>query len=166
MPSAKEFKRWVTSEVLPAIRKTGKYELPQAEMKPSGMVREIRAMSDELQVTFGVQKGISLIKATDTISDFYKFDLTPLKELVPPAIHEIGTLTPTGIGKKIGLSPREVNEKLTAKGLQFKDGLEYRLTTEGKKYAEAMPYSRNGHCGYQIKWTPQIINVLLNDLEF
>lgn len=27
LPTAKKFKRWVTSEVLPAIRKTGKYEL-------------------------------------------------------------------------------------------------------------------------------------------
>ena len=29
LPSAKKFKRWVTSEVLPAIRKTGVYILPQ-----------------------------------------------------------------------------------------------------------------------------------------
>lgn len=29
LPKAKEFKRWVTSEVLPSIRKTGKYELPR-----------------------------------------------------------------------------------------------------------------------------------------
>lgn len=28
LPSAKKFKRWVTSEVLPAIRKTGHYEAP------------------------------------------------------------------------------------------------------------------------------------------
>lgn len=28
LPSAKRFKRWVTSEVLPAIRKTGHYEAP------------------------------------------------------------------------------------------------------------------------------------------
>jgi len=28
LPSAKKFKRWVTSEVLPAIRKTGSYNLP------------------------------------------------------------------------------------------------------------------------------------------
>lgn len=27
MPSAKKFKRWVTSEVLPQIRKTGSYDL-------------------------------------------------------------------------------------------------------------------------------------------
>lgn len=29
LPTAKKFKRWVTSEVLPAIRKTGSYQLPQ-----------------------------------------------------------------------------------------------------------------------------------------
>lgn len=28
LPNAKKFKRWVTSEVLPAIRKTGHYEVP------------------------------------------------------------------------------------------------------------------------------------------
>ena len=28
LPSAKRFKRWVTSEVLPAIRRNGHYELP------------------------------------------------------------------------------------------------------------------------------------------
>lgn len=30
LPGAKRFKRWITSEVLPALRKTGRYELPQA----------------------------------------------------------------------------------------------------------------------------------------
>lgn len=29
LPQAKEFKRWVTKEVLPTIRKTGRYSLPQ-----------------------------------------------------------------------------------------------------------------------------------------
>lgn len=29
LPTAKKFKHWVTSEVLPAIRKTGSYQLPQ-----------------------------------------------------------------------------------------------------------------------------------------
>lgn len=31
LPKAKEFKRWVTSEVLPSIRKTGKYEEPETD---------------------------------------------------------------------------------------------------------------------------------------
>lgn len=32
LPTAKKFKRWVTSEVLPAIRKNGSYALPQVEV--------------------------------------------------------------------------------------------------------------------------------------
>lgn len=32
LPSAKRFKRWVTSEVLPAIRKTGSYQIPKDPM--------------------------------------------------------------------------------------------------------------------------------------
>lgn len=32
LPSAKRFKRWVTSEVLPALRKTGGYKLPDNPM--------------------------------------------------------------------------------------------------------------------------------------
>ena len=31
LPNAKKFKRWVTNEVLPAIRKTGTYTMPEAE---------------------------------------------------------------------------------------------------------------------------------------
>ena len=31
LPSAKKFKRWITSEVLPALRKTGKYEIQKPE---------------------------------------------------------------------------------------------------------------------------------------
>jgi len=33
MPKAKEFQTWVTSEVLPSLRKTGKYSMEQASMK-------------------------------------------------------------------------------------------------------------------------------------
>lgn len=33
-PEAKKFKKWVTSEVLPAIRKTGRYVAPQATPQP------------------------------------------------------------------------------------------------------------------------------------
>ena len=35
-PEAKRFKKWVTSEVLPAIRKTGRYAVPEA---PSAAVK-------------------------------------------------------------------------------------------------------------------------------
>lgn len=35
LPGAKKFKRWVTSEVLPSIRKTGGYAVPAAEEAPA-----------------------------------------------------------------------------------------------------------------------------------
>ena len=33
-PEAKKFRKWVTSEVLPSIRKTGRYEAPRADLPP------------------------------------------------------------------------------------------------------------------------------------
>lgn len=44
LPKAKRFKRWITSEVLPSIRKYGKYEMP-------GEVKEI-TMEDFLELVF------------------------------------------------------------------------------------------------------------------
>ncbi len=35
LPSAKKFKRWMTSEVLPSIRKTGRYEIGTQEYMPT-----------------------------------------------------------------------------------------------------------------------------------
>lgn len=38
LPTARAFKRWVTSEVLPAIRKTGEYATPKVQQKRLGEV--------------------------------------------------------------------------------------------------------------------------------
>ena len=165
LPAAKEFQHWVTSEVLPSIRKTGAYEIPQKIeiTKPSQIVKEVGETAETLQRYFDVSKGISLATATTMAEEFLKINFSVLKKLIPPAEHELDTLTPTSIGKQIGLSARKVNEKLTEMGLQYKDGDEYRLTDEGRKYAESMPYNRNGHSGYQIKWIPQIITILMEN---
>ena len=40
--AAKRFKRWVTSEVLPAIRKTGRYEMEQAEDRQIRILKEFQ----------------------------------------------------------------------------------------------------------------------------
>ena len=141
------------------------YEIPQKIeiTKPSQIVKEVGETAETLQRYFDVSKGISLATATTMAEEFLKINLSVLKKLIPPAEHELGTLTPTSIGKQIGLSARKVNEKLTEMGLQYKDGDEYRLTDEGRKYAESMPYNRNGHSGYQIKWIPQIITILMEN---
>lgn len=43
LPSAKRFKRWVTSEVLPAIRKHGDYQVPQKAMTEPDKTKVMRA---------------------------------------------------------------------------------------------------------------------------
>ena len=45
LPSAKKFKRWVTSDVLPAIRQTGSYNLPQTYSEA------LRALADQAEKT-------------------------------------------------------------------------------------------------------------------
>lgn len=47
LPKAKQFKRWVTSEVLPSIRKTGGYMTPQAQ----GVAPEVTHVLTELTKT-------------------------------------------------------------------------------------------------------------------
>jgi len=55
LPKAKEFKHWVTSEVLPAIRKHGAYMTPEtlekALLNPDGMIKVLQALKDERDKT-------------------------------------------------------------------------------------------------------------------
>lgn len=46
LPTAKRFKRWVTSEVLPSIRKTGGYSLEIPKDYPSAL----RALADQCEI--------------------------------------------------------------------------------------------------------------------
>src|SRR5690606_9171542 len=57
-PEAKRFKKWVTAEVLPAIRNTGRYTLPSArtEKAPSKLIHEYQTKAKALEHLFG-QKG-------------------------------------------------------------------------------------------------------------
>lgn len=52
-----------------------------------------------------------------------------------------------------------VNDRLAEMGLQVRnDRDEWELTEEGRAWGEALPYSRNGHSGYQILWNPAVID--------
>lgn len=47
LPAAKKFKRWVTQEVLPAIRKTGSYQVPQDPMSALKLMFEATEQTKE-----------------------------------------------------------------------------------------------------------------------
>lgn len=71
LESAKRFKRWVTSEVLPAIRKTGGYQKPLSPVERLNLIQE---------ATLEVNEKVEKLK-----SDFYglKSDLDDFKENMP-----------------------------------------------------------------------------------
>ena len=47
LPTAKKFKHWVTSEVLPTLRKTGKYEIPKDPMSALKLIFEAQTQTNE-----------------------------------------------------------------------------------------------------------------------
>ena len=73
LPTAKKFKRWVTSEVLPAIRKTGSYQLPQT---PEGQIRLLLESNVHMaeRIT-NAEEDIALLKNKSEIDSTQRFQL-------------------------------------------------------------------------------------------
>lgn len=164
LEGAQAFKRWVTSEVLPSIRKTGSYSIESKQYTPAtNAVIDARLLADEIQLLHpGVQRGVALSKAVDIAEKAHNISLQALKELSPPAEHETGYLNATQIGERLGgIPPQAVNNLLAGKGMEYRDeNKNWRLTELGKEYGEELPYTRNGHSGYQIRWSEKILDVL------
>lgn len=60
LESAKRFKRWVTSEVLPQIRKTGKYEEPKSPMEMLEL--QFKALKETSERVETVEKDVTYLK--------------------------------------------------------------------------------------------------------
>lgn len=65
LPSAKKFKRWVTSEVLPALRKTGQYQVKEL----SGSELMARALIEAQNVLAAKDKQIEAMKPKVVFAD-------------------------------------------------------------------------------------------------
>jgi len=121
LPTAKSFKHWVTSEVLPSIRKTGTYKLKRKRKKPIDIIfKQSMNMAKALSENTGVKEGIALAIAIERTEELTGEDLTAFKRLLPPAEHETGFLSSSMIGEKIGILARKVNVLLTDNGFQYK----------------------------------------------
>lgn len=164
-PDAKRFKRWVTHDVLPSIRKTGSYTAPGsvAALPASAQDRvcAILLIGDAIARVPGVKPGIAMAATLTCISDNTGLQVEQFRRALPVASEPICSLNPTQIGELVGVSARSVNSRLQNLGFQFKnDRDEWELTESGKKWAAALPYSRNGHAGYQILWNPVMASEL------
>lgn len=174
LPTAKQFKHWVTSDVLPTIRKAGKYALPKITPNPhyrtrmiKTAVKDIGDTADTIAQVFHVKKGIAMTASMQMVGEAYGIDTEPLKKLVPPEANP-SFLTPTKIAAEIGIltnkgnpNPQRVNSLLKEIGFQESVGGHWHATEEGKKLSEAMPYTASsGHSGYQLLWSPKVIPML------
>lgn len=136
-PEAKEFKRWITHDVIPTIRKTGGYVanddlflntyIPYADEETKAafrmtlsMIRVANAEKAKLQQTVAVQ-GQQIAEMQPKVS-YYEIVLQ-CKDLLP-----IST-----IAKDYGWSGKRMNQFLHEKGVQYKQGKIWLLY---QKYAE------------------------------
>lgn len=78
LPNAKKFKRWVTSEVLPTIRKTGSYQLPQTPEERLKLAMEATIHLDERMTN--VEKDVDFIKNTSEIDSNQRFKLRKARD--------------------------------------------------------------------------------------
>ncbi|WP_370782839.1 phage antirepressor [[Ruminococcus] lactaris] len=131
LESAKRFKHWVTSEVLPAIRKNGSYQLaPQGE--------ELLALAViEAKKTIGSLKdqckflGDQVIEQQQIITE-----LQPKANYVDKILQSKSLVTITQIAKDYGMSGRRMNQILKELKIQYKVGVQWVLYSK---------YQNNGY---------------------
>jgi prophage antirepressor-like protein len=166
--SAKRFKRWVTAEVLPSLHKSGTYTVAQPSQAPTIQCKATETTAVLMMVhdfliknVPGINPGIAAAATLDSIKQNTGVDMEPIRRALPAAVEPPKSLNATQLGKEAGMSGRAVNKALADMGFQVKnDRKEWELTPEGANWGEAIPYSRNGHSGYQLLWNPATLDLL------
>ncbi len=168
-PEAVLFRKWVTGEVLPSIRKTGGYgKVKQEQTAPvlpnsqEDKLRTLLLMRKHLASIPGVRKGILESATLRTAERWIGLPSEELRLALPPVKDNVHTHNPTKIGKLMGMTGAQANQWLYAAGLQRpSNGRDaWELTEKGKQWAESIPYTKNGHSGYQILWNPAVAEYL------
>lgn len=149
LPNAKQFKRWVTSEVLPELRKTGSYSLTIPKTLPEAL----RAYADEVE-SHNATKAI-VAQQEQQIAEF-----KPVKDYVDKILSSKSCLTITQIAADYGMSAQELNKILHEAGLQRKVGDQWILykqhMSKGFTKSETFTFCRSdGRLDSKIttKWT-------------
>ena len=153
-PEAKPFRRWVTHDVLPSIRKTGSYNAKIAfdPMQGARAVFEAAGIKDN-QLALAMDKvyrsytGRSALEAGEIA-------------LTAPSKKQI--LNPTEIGEHFNLNARRVNEILAGAGYQHKINGKWEALPPGEPYAVMQDVGKNHGNGTsirQLKWNSTILSV-------
>lgn len=162
-PEAKRFKRWITHEVLPSIRKTGAYASPMSvtalPAPTQDRVTALLLIGEAVARVPGVKHGVAMAATLTCIQENTGLSIETMRRALPTNDEPIAAMNPTKLGQHLGMAARSVNARLAAMGLQLRNERdEWELTEAGQAWGEALPYSRNGHSGYQILWNPAVID--------
>lgn len=129
MPTAKKFKHWVTSEVLPAIRKHGMYAIDDILKDPDLAIAVLTQLKEERERRKQLET-ITLVQKQQIA------ELQPKASYYDLILQNKNTVPITQIAKDYGMSGRKFNELLHKLGVQYKFRKTWLLYQE---YAE---------CGY------------------
>lgn len=142
LPSAKKFKKWVTSDVLPSIRKHGMYATDELINNPDLLIAAATKIKEERQARLEAEK------------------------LRDKLIHQNKLYTTSEIAKELGLkSATKLNGLLAEKKIQYKQNKTWLLYS---RYADCGYVSikqdilDSGHIIYDRKWTGKGRDFILN----
>lgn len=112
LPTVKKFKHWVTSEVLPAIRKHGAYmtdqKIEEVLTDPDTIIQLATQLKEEREARLIAEQQVNELKPKATYYD---------RILANPAL-----VTITVIAKDYGMSGAAMNKKLHELGVQYRQG--------------------------------------------
>lgn len=172
----KRMNRWIHVEVLPSIRKTGNYFIGSSNVD---LTSEIDLAGYALDVAFsgvglnpGLLAGLKL-NAFSAVHPQLRGYLNEGHKLIAATNTIEGELlSPTAIGKKMGISARQVNAQLIEAGLQeenpnygkygHKREPRYLPTDRGREFCEVtLATGRNTSTSFQqIKWYESVIEAI------
>ena len=138
LPNAKAFKKWVTSEVLPSIRKHGGYISGQAEMSPEElMARALQVAQKTLEER---EARISLLTAENSV-------LTVEKQMLQPKADYFDEL----VDRNLLTNFRETAKQLSIKQNDFVNFLLEKKYIYRDKRGKLMPYADRNTGLFEVK---------------
>lgn len=165
-PEAKAFRKWVTSEVLPTIRKTGQYTVTATNMISEEFTSRAFAALRSIAVTAGLEGNAATVSADNAMKRIHNISPLNLLQIELKTPDQQRLLTPTQIAERLKLSgPREANLILAAKGFQIKEGKQWLPTDTGKPFAILLDTGKQHSSGImvqQLKWKESILSELEN----
>ena len=143
LPTAKKFKRWVTSEVLPAIRKHGMYATDELINNPDIAIAAFTALKEE-------KEKAKKLAETIAVKEQQISELRPKASYYDVVLNCKDLVSITEIAKDYGKSGRWLNEKLHDLKIQFKQGNKIWLLYQkyaNKGYTSTKTQTYNGNDG-------------------